>query len=238
MSVVPHPVPDPHQLPNKTASATHATFLKYLPAVQTHAAFKFRHLSAVEREEAIAEATAAAFLNIHNCVRNGKSQNLHPSTVAKYAVLHVRSGKHVGGGRDRAKDVLSPRAQSRQGFQVLGLPWDSPHAYDCMKDSTAPAWRDRLQEDRRANVADLAAIRLDLSEFLRRQHDRTRRALAMLAAGYRQVDVAEKLGVTPAAVCQRIKKAEREWVNWQGTDMSSARAERHMMYQHFDGIHP
>ena len=58
-----------------------------------------------------------------------------------------------------------------------------------------------------------------MSEFLRRQHDRTRWALAMLAAGYRQVEVAEKLGVTPSAVCQRIKKAKREWMNWQSTDM-------------------
>ena len=108
---------------------------------------------------------------------------------------------------------------------MLGLPWDSPLAYDCTKDTTSPVWRDRLQDDRRANVADLAAFRLDLSEFLRRQHDRTRRALAMLAAGYRQVEVAEALGVTPAALCQRRKKAEREWKGWQGIDMNNGQPE-------------
>ena len=231
MSAVPKPVPDQRQPPNETVSATRAAFLKYWPAVRTHAAIKFRDLSAVEREEAIAEATAAAFLNVHNSVRNGKSQNLKPWTVATYAVLHVRAGNHVGGSRDRAKDVLSPRAQSRYGFQVLGLPWDSPHAYDCMKDTTAPAWRDRLREDRRANVADLVAFRLDLSEFLRRQHDRTRRALALLAQGYKQTEVADRLGVTPSAVNQRVRRAEREWTCLQQVDAAAAQPKQHTAAQ-------
>ena len=116
MSAVPKPVPDQRLPSNETVSATHATFLKYLPAVQTHAAIKFRGLSAIEREEAIAEATAAAYINVNNAVRNGKAQNLRASTVATYAALHVLSGKHVGGSRDRSKDALSPRAQSRYGF--------------------------------------------------------------------------------------------------------------------------
>ncbi len=225
MSAFPKPVPDQRQPPNKAVSATHATFLRFLPAVQTHAAIRFRDLSAAEREEAIAEATAAAFVNVRHAVRNGNGQRLRPSMVAHYAVLHVKDGRHVGGSADSTSDVMSGRAQRRGGFKVVGLPWDSPHAYDCMTDTTLPTWRDRLKEDRRANVADLAAFRLDMSEYLRRQQDRTRRALGMLAAGYRQVEVAEKLGVTPAAVCQRIKKAEREWMNWQGIDTNSAQPE-------------
>ena len=225
MSAIPQQVPDQHQPPNKTDSTIHATFLKYLPAVRTHAAIRFRNLSAVDREEAVAEATAAAFVNVRHALRNGNGHRLRPSTVAHYAVLHVKDGRHVGGSTDSKTDVMSRKAQRLRSFQVFGLPWDSPHAYDCMKDVTAPAWRDQLQEDDRANVADLAAFRLGLSEFLRRQHDRTRRALAMLAAGYRQVEVAEKIGVTPAAVCQRIKKAEREWMSWQGIDVNNGQPE-------------
>jgi hypothetical protein len=209
-----------HQLqPHRDVQgATNTIFLRYLPAVNKHAAVKFRNLSAVDREEAIAEAMSAAFVNVHNSLRNGRASKLTPSSLADYAVLHVCFGKHVGGSRDGANDVLSPRARSRHGFRLLGLPWDSPHAYDCVTDPAEPVWRNRLLENRRTNVADLAAFRMDWSEFLGRQHDRTRRAMAMLAAGHRQVEVAEELRVTPAAICQRIKKAEREWLTWQGID--------------------
>ena len=226
MSAMPKPIPVQRQPRNETVSATHATFMRFLPAVQTHAAIRFRDLSAVEREEAITEATAAAFVNVRHALRNGNGHRLRPSMVAHFAVLHVKDGRHVGSSADSKSDVMSRKAQRRGGFQVLGLPWDNRQAYDCMTDTTFPTWRDRLKEDRRSNVADLAAFRLDLSEFLRRQQDRTRRALGLLAAGYRQVEVAEQLGVTPSAICQRRKKAEREWMNWQGLDTSHGQSER------------
>ena len=60
------------------------------------------------------------------------------------------------------------------------------------------------------------AFRVDWSGFLRQQHDRTRKALAMLAEGHKQVEVADRLGVTPAAVCLWVGKAEREWESFQG----------------------
>lgn len=89
MSAITKPIPVQRQPPDKTVSATHATFLRFLPAVQTHAAIRFRDLSAVEREEAIAEATAAAFVNVHHALRNGNGHRLGPSMVAHFAVLHV-----------------------------------------------------------------------------------------------------------------------------------------------------
>ena len=42
--------------------------------------------------------------------------------------------------------------------------------------------------------------------------------LAMLAAGHKQVEVADHLGVTPSAVCQRRTKAAREWAVFQGEE--------------------
>jgi len=201
--------------PDADPSAS-AAFLKYLPAVETHAGIQFRHLPDVEREEAVAEAAAAAFVNVRHALRNGNGHRLRPSMVAHFAVLHVKDGRHVGGSADSKSDVMSRRAQRRGGFKVVGLPWDSDCAYDCMNDPSAPVWKQVLLEDKSTPVPDQAAFRIDLSGFLRQQHDRTRRALAMLAEGHKQVEVADRLGVTPAAVCQRIKKAEREWDSLQG----------------------
>jgi DNA-binding NarL/FixJ family response regulator len=200
-------------------SAEHAVrnevFLKFLPTIKTHAKVQFRHLPAVDREEAIAEATAAAFLTVHSSMRNGSTERMTQATVANYAVKHVRDGRHVGTSRDAAKDVLSRRAQQRGNFRVLGLRWDSILGYDCVKDSITPVWHDRLAGLNKPTPADQAAFRIDWSTFLRGQTRRTRTALAMLAAGHQQIEVADRLGVTPAAICQRVKKAEKEWWNLQ-----------------------
>jgi DNA-directed RNA polymerase specialized sigma24 family protein len=72
-----------------------------------------------------------------------------------------------------------------------------------------------LLEDKTTPVPDQAAFRVDLSEFMTQQSDRTRQAMALLAAGYRQTEVADRLGCTPSAICQRVKRAEREWMAWQ-----------------------
>jgi predicted transcriptional regulator len=40
--------------------------------------------------------------------------------------------------------------------------------------------------------------------------------MAMLAAGHQQTEVADKLGITPSAVCQRLSRARREWEKFQG----------------------
>jgi hypothetical protein len=145
--------------------------------------------------------------------------------VAHYALLHVKDGRHVGGSADSKSDVMSRKAQRRGGFKVVGLPWDSEHGYDCMNDPSSPVWKQVLLEDRSTPVPDQAAFRIDWSGFLRQQHDRTRKALALLAEGRKQVEVADRMGVTPAAVCQRIKKAEREWLAWQGIDTSTGQPE-------------
>ena len=85
-----------------------------------------------------------------------------------------------------------------------------------MNDPAAPVWKQVLLEDKSTPVPDQAAFRIDWSDFLRQQHDRTRRILAMLAEGHKQVEVADELGTSTAAVWQRIAKAEREWESFRG----------------------
>ena len=162
----------------------------------------------------MAEATAAAFVNVHHALGNG--HRLKPSMVAHYAVLHAKDGRHVGGSADSKTDVMSFKAQRLHGFKVVGLPWDSDCAYNCMTDPSAPVWKQVLLDDKSTPVPDQAAFRIDWSSFLRQQHDRTRKCLALLAEGHKQVEVADRLGVTPAAICQRVGKAEREWESFQG----------------------
>ena len=207
------------------SNATSDHFLKLLPAVQMHAMNQFRYLPDVDREEAIAEATAAALLNYRIAERHDKADTVTPGTLSRFAVLHVKAGRHVGGSQDRRKDVLSRSAQRRNRFRVYSLPIRNSQSFNCMTAPDQPVWREHLLHDRRTLPSDQAAFRVDWSKFLAGQSDRTRRTLAMLAAGYKQNEVADRLGVTPAAVCQRIRKARREWQNSQQIESDDTRAQ-------------
>ena len=189
-----------------------ADFLKLLPAVENHASISFRHLPDTDREEAIAEATAAAFVNFDSARRRGILHRLTPSSVARYAVLHAQDGRRVGGPAENTHDLMSRKAQRVRRFRCR-----SPNnRYDCMKDPTAPVRKLLLSDHRRDPVSDLACFRIDWSDYLRQQHDRTRAAISMLAEGYKRSEVADRLGATRPAVTQRTARAEREWKRFEG----------------------
>ena len=79
-------LPSAVQNPQEPASVNDA-FLKFLPAVQRHASISFRDMHPTDREEAVAEATAAAFVNFKAISRRGAASVVTPSTLAQFAVL-------------------------------------------------------------------------------------------------------------------------------------------------------
>jgi hypothetical protein len=93
----------------------------------------------------------------------GKNPNDFPSTIAKYAVLHVKDDRHVGGTRS-STDVLSRKAQRRHSFRVMSLaPANRLSAYE-----------ERLKDDSRTPVPDQVAFRVDWPAFLQTLTERER----------------------------------------------------------------
>src|SRR5271154_1235245 len=91
-------------------------FLPLMTVVQKHASVVFRGLPQVEREEAIAEAVAAAYVAYRRlCERGIDPVREFPSMMATFAVRQVKDGRHVG-SRMSSRDVLSTRAQRKHGF--------------------------------------------------------------------------------------------------------------------------
>ena len=201
---------------NGSSKQSNDGFLRFLPAVKTHAGIQFRHLPAADREEAVAEAIAGALVNFKSAERRGTTHRLYPSSIADFSVRSVRDGRCVGGNLNGKTDVMSFKAQRRGGFEVEQLPRFEDCTFSCMKASDQPVWRDRVVHDRKTLPSDLACFRIDWSDFMSQQADRTRKLLAMLAAGHKQVEVADHLGVSPAAICRRRNKARREWAAFQG----------------------
>ncbi len=198
-------------------------FLKLLPAVKLHAQIQFRNLPYADKEEAISESVAAAFCNYTSACQRGKEHVVRPSTLAHYSVLNVKAGRHPGGSWESKTDAMSRVAQRKHGFRVYRVADVDGYAFDCMTAPEQPVWKDRLLYDRRTSPADLACFRIDWSRFLAGQTDRTRVLLGMLGSGHRSVEIADRLGITASAICQRRKKAAREWASFQGdTEPGSA----------------
>jgi hypothetical protein len=195
-------------LPNPLSSSldrptNHDGFLAIFPAVVRHAHFIFRRLPTVEREEAEAEAVAAAFQSYVRLKEQGKDPSAFPTVLACYAALHVQNGRRVG-GRQNKRDVLSSSIQRRHGVRVMHL------------DSDEARLSEALRDDTRTPVPDQVAFRVDFPAWLRTLTERHRRMAAALARGDAAKEVARRFGVSPVRVTQLRQYWQRQWQVFRG----------------------
>jgi hypothetical protein len=190
-------------------------FLELLPAIQRLARFAFRDLDPASREEAVAEAVAAAAVAYRRLVELGRRRDAFASPLARYAVLHVRNGRHIGGRQDHV-DVLSRVAQRRHGFQVTSL--EATHQPDrSPAHASRGKWLDTLvAEDRRATPADVAVTRIDFRSWLATLSCRQCRVAEALAAGDTTQDAARRFQVTPGRISQMRRELAEAWSRHQG----------------------
>jgi hypothetical protein len=182
-------------------------FLDLLPAIQRFARFAFRHLDPAGRDEAVAEATAIALVAYRRLVQRGRQSIAYATPLARYAVLHVRSGRRVGGPQDHT-DVLSRVAQQRHGFQVVSF-----HRADHAR---APWVEQLVVEDRRATPADVAATRIDFRAWLTKLPRRQREIARVLASGETTKTAARKFVVTEGRISQVRRELAESWARHQG----------------------
>ena len=179
-----------------------AGFLSILPAIEAHAAIRFRRLPACHREDAVHETIATACLNYKLLVARGQFDVAHAGTLSDYAVKHVRAGRHIGRRRDGSKDVMSPVCQRRHGVKIV----------DCDgKPSGAGGWLQIAVEDRKMSIPDLAAFRIDFAAWLRTLSRRDRTIIDAMVSGEKTFVVAERFRVTAERVSQLRRGYEREW---------------------------
>ena len=87
----------------------HDGFLALLPVVERHARVTFRGLPPVHREEAVAEAVAAAFQAYVGLRQRGHDPvRDFPSLMATFATLHVKNDGQVGGqSTSKARPIVT-----------------------------------------------------------------------------------------------------------------------------------
>src|SRR4051794_39703690 len=96
-------------------------FLKALPRIERYAKVKFSNLKGEARDEAIQQALGLAWKFYRSEVLKGKDPDSYISAIAEFSVRQVRDGRDVT-GMEKARDVLSKRAQKRKGFTVQPFP--------------------------------------------------------------------------------------------------------------------
>jgi hypothetical protein len=113
----------------------------------------------------------------------GAPRRAFPTAIATFAARAVNSGRRVT-GQEKAKDVLSGRAQRRHGFAVGKLP-------DYATLSNNPL-QEALQDNTQSPVPEQAAFRIDLPCWLKQLGSRRRDMVIDMALGYRTQELAAK----------------------------------------------
>lgn len=186
--------------------AWHREFLQMLPKIEDHARFVFRHLNRDRRAEAIQEIVCNAVVAYARLVKRGRAQAATWSSLARFAVAQVRSGRRVGASLN-IRDVTSSYCQQRKRVHVESL-----HRWD-QKDQE---WQEMLIEDKTATPADLAATRIDFPAWLDTLSRRDRKLALTLSRGESTSRVARLFRISAARVSQIRRELFDAWRSFHG----------------------
>ena len=186
-------------------TSSRGNFITLLPTIRRIARYCFRRLPGEEREEAIQEVIASAFVAHARLVQRGKDCAGFATSLARYAIAQFRAGRRVG-SRLNSDDLTSAYCQLRSGHSVTSL----------CRQTEAGDWEELVVEDKRCTPADVAVTKLDFIAWLG-QLDKTRRnAARSLASGATTKHVAEQLRLSAARISQRRRELHADWLSFQG----------------------
>jgi hypothetical protein len=117
--------------------------------IKTHAQWAFRSFAISEREEAVQAAIAYAFIAYSRLVDLQRADLGYATPLARFGVRQFRAGRLIG-GRVNGRDVGSARGRLN-GCVVEPL----------------DDWKEALCETRHATPAEIAALRIDVSDWLK-----------------------------------------------------------------------
>lgn len=189
---------------------------RVLPKVQLHAQIYFRDVRCPDtKADRIAEACALSWKWFVRLAKRGKDATRFPSAIAGYAVRAVRSGRRVC-GQEKAKEVLSPRAQQRHGFTVESLPSATAvsheHLYGNVRaQQKLDEFEERLQDNTQTPVPDQAAFRIDFPAWLQTLTARERQLIRCMLRNERTKDLSRMFQLSPGRISQLRSEFRDDW---------------------------
>lgn len=186
-------------------------FIAMLPTILDVTRYAFRRQRVDRRQELIAAAIANAFVGFKRLTDSGRPELAYPTVLAWFGVRQVCDGRLVGCHRN-SKDALSDYAQRRRKFRVLAL------------DEQTPGKRSQealIAEDRRATPADIAAFRIDFSEWLGRLRPQLRAVALVLAVGNTPLETSRQFRLSKARISQLRRELRDSWHAFQSEPLAA-----------------
>jgi hypothetical protein len=182
-----------------TAADPSTQFVSRLPELEDLAAGHFHYLDPDAREEAVQNSVVLAYRCWRRLVERGRDADGLLKSVLWWACKHTRQGRQAG-GRARAKPrcVLDYARRRKRGV-VIQRGIDLNYFIG-----------------QSASVPEIVAFRLDTPSFLGTLSERDQQIARDLATGTGTKEVAEKYGVTPAAISQFRTRFRRKYDAFHG----------------------
>ena len=185
----------PTSLSPETIAEAQRDFAAALPKMRAVMRFRLRGVRGERKDELIAEATALAWANYLQVLRDGRDPEPLISKMAHFAAMHAYRGGHLA-GQERINDAMSRTAKDKRGVRVQALPFSD-------EEEVHPELLSALRDHREASPADEAASRIDHEERRKLWTDREREIADEMQAGFNTADVARKRGVSRTRIWQQ-----------------------------------
>jgi hypothetical protein len=180
------------------APAWHAGFVALLPAIEHYALRAFCSEEYDGREEAVQAVVTYAAVAYARLFELNKVELAKATPLAKYGVKQHRAGRVVGTSSN-CRDVGSASCRL-QGCRL--------EQFD--------EWKESLCQNHRSTPADIAALRIDFTEWARTLSSRDRQLAAALAVGETTSYVASMFRITAGRVSQLRQELYRSWLQFTG----------------------
>jgi hypothetical protein len=205
----------------------HARFLGLLPRIEQHGRIFFRFLKCPHRQaEALAEMRALVWRWSLRLAQQGRDASAFGTALATFAARAVHSGRRLC-GQEKARDVLSPRAQQRHGFAVEELPASTASAHETLHGTVLgqrqqDVFEERLRDNTVTPVPDQVCFRIDFPAWLATLTARERRIIRAMARNERTSDLSRQFEVSPSRISQLRAEFHADWERFcadPGADM-------------------
>jgi hypothetical protein len=191
--------------PSPSLATLHSRFQELLPHLRGYAGKSFHFLeNRHDREDAVAETVALCWAWYARLASRGKDAGAFVRTLARYAVKHVKCGRRSCGAVN-TRDVLTPEAKMRRGFDVLALPTDTREF---------SVWEEALQDNVQTPVPEQVVFRVDFGRWRAGQSERDRQLLDDLMAGERTLDLARKYDLSQGRISQMRREFHTDWTRF------------------------
>jgi RNA polymerase sigma factor (sigma-70 family) len=187
-------------------------FLEFLPDILRYARPAARGLNDDAREEFIQEVVCNCWVTYKGLCRGGNVKLAYPTVLARFAIMHARSGRRVGGSLN-SRDVASNYAQRTHSFTVDRLD---------RFDQREMTWREIAVEDKRSTPAEIAALRIDFQNWLKLLPPRQSQLAEVLATGESTQNAAKQFRISPARISQIRRELKQAWHAFQGESPTGA----------------